>query len=321
MKTFYLTAFLLMVSAAFINAQENRQNSFLQSEFVKSPGNGTEFSPINRETTCDTLRFPLQGEITYYYLMPPQTGYVTGNNSFGDKVKAEYFSSFTTGSHITGIVAEFAVAVNRTNPDVRFGIWDNSGEGGKPGNLLAEASKPMASIVFDAQNEKVTTVMLQEPLAVEGPFYVGVILPVTTGDTVALWCRKHVVGYNGTAWDQWSDGTWFAFNDPENWGTNIQTTMTIHPIVCKTTGIEPDVVSEAFISPVSGMGIVNVNTWKSSEQVGFRVYSSGGALVYSRMFPGAVTSYNVDLSFLPKGIYVVRLSDKDHTYSQKIIIQ
>jgi len=320
MKSLYaiILPFCLLISNA--EAQNLRKENFQASGIVKTTTAVSSTSGELRETVCDTVRYPMPGEITYYFLMTPQVGYVTGNNSFKDKAKAEYFSTFETGSSITGIIAEFAIARSNSNPNITFGIWDNTGANGKPGTLVASATKPLASIVTDAQNEQLTSVTLSEPWTVTGPYYVGVVLPTTAGDTVALWCRKHVAGYNGTAWDQWEDGTWHAFSDPDNWTNNMLTSMLIHPIVCKTIGINELTDPETSISPNPANGVVNIRTWKSESMISLEVYSVKGAKVYSRSYPGSVTNYNIDLGNLPKGVYFIRLSDGKRQHSQKLML-
>ncbi|KAF0199979.1 MAG: hypothetical protein FD170_3857 [Bacteroidetes bacterium] len=320
MKSLYaiILPFCLLIST--VEAQNLRKDTFQASGIVKTTAAASSTSGDLRETVCDTVRYPMPGEITYYFLFPPEVGYVTGNNSYKDKVKAEYFSTFETGSTITGIIADFAIARSNSNPNITFGIWDNTGANGKPGTLVASATKPLASIVTDVQNEQITTVTLSEPWSVTGPYYIGVVLPTTLGDTVALWCRLHVPGYNGTAWDQWEDGTWHAFSDPDNWTNNMLTSMLIHPIVCKTIGINELTDPETSISPNPATGVINIRTWKSESMISLEVYSVKGAKVYSRSYPGSVTNYNIDLGNLPKGVYFIRLSDGKRQHSQKLML-
>jgi hypothetical protein len=321
MKSLYaiILPFCLLISN--VEAQNSRKDINRASGIVK---NGTAASVASgdlRETICDTVRFPMQGEITYYYIIDDvDFGYITGNNSYKDKAKAEYYSTFETGSSITGIIADFAIAKNINNPNITFGIWDNTGTDGKPGALVASATKSLASIVTDVQNEQFTTVTLSEPWAVTGPYYVGVVLPTIVGDTVALWCRVHETGYISTAWDQFESGAWYAFNDPVNWGTTLFTSMLIHPIVCKTIGINELTDPETSISPNPANGVVNIRTWKSETIISLDVYSVKGAKVYSRSYPGSVTNYNIDLSNLPKGVYFIRLSDGKRQHSQKLML-
>lgn len=321
MKVLYaiILPFCLLISNA--EAQNSRKDIIRASGIVKNGAAASVASGDLRETVCDTVRFPMQGEITYYYIIDENDfGYITGNNSYKDKAKAEYFGTFEGGSSITGILAEFAIARSNSHANVTFGIWDNTGVDGKPGTLVASATKSLASIVTDVQNEQITTVTLSEPWAVTGPYYVGVVLPTSLGDTVALWCRAHEAGYNSTAWDQFESGAWYAFSDPENWGTTLSTSMLIHPIVCKNVGINELTDPETSISPNPANGVVNIRTWKSETMISLDVYSVKGAKVYSRSYPGSLTNYNIDLGNLPKGVYFIRLSDGKRQHSQKLML-
>ncbi|MBK6966202.1 MAG: hypothetical protein IPH20_20325 [Bacteroidales bacterium] len=77
--------------------------------------------------------------------------------------------------------------------------------------MVVSATKPLWAIAADVTNEHATKVNFDQPYTVTGPFYAGVFLPSSTGDTLAIWCRKHVTGYNGTAWEQWSTNAWYPF--------------------------------------------------------------------------------------------------------------
>lgn len=322
MKRFLTMVFTVLLFAGIASAQYTRQEILLQSGSTKTNLAQNQGATNLRETVCDTVRFPLAGEITYYFFyQPPHYGYVTGNNSYKDKAKAEFFGSFETGSAITGIVAEFAIARNNSNPNITFGIWDNTGTEGKPGTLVASTTKPLASIVADVQSHNLTSVSLSQPWAVTGPYYIGVVLPTTMGDTVALWCRKHVEGYYGTAWDQWESGAWYAFSDPDNWGNTLLTSMALHPIVCKTLGIGEEEDPEVSVAPNPASGIVNIRKWKSASDVEVEIFALSGKSMYKRSYPGTVTNFNIDPGYLPKGMYLLRLKDEKRQHIRKLILK
>jgi len=320
MKPIILIILTILFSVSVTTGQTTGRNAIAASEKVKSSLNLTGLDE-NRSVECDTLRYPLSGEIIYYYMLPPGVGYITGNNSYKDKVKAEYFASFEVGSSISGMIADFVVAKSVNNPQITFAIWNNAGPDGKPGAIVATATKSLSSIVTDVNSEHFTTVTFDQPYTVTGPFYAGVVLPTQLGDTLALWCRKHVAGYNGTAWEQWDNGAWYAFNNPDSWGTNMQTTMTIHPVTCKTVAIDEHADPDASVHPNPATGVVNITTWKSAEKIRLDIMTLTGNIAYSRSFPGAITNFNIDLSQLPKGAYMLRLSDGKRQHSQKLILE
>lgn len=311
-------ALLLFIPVSF--SQVTGKSAFTASEVIRHyPEVAGDNS--NRTIDCDTLRYPLSGEIIYYYMLPPGVGYITGNNSYMDKAKAEYFASFESGTTISGMMADFVIAKNTNNPQITFAIWNNAGANGKPGLMVASTTKPLSSIVADVTNERATTVTFDTPYTVTGPFYAGVILPASTGDTLALWCRKHVTGYNGTAWEQWSSNAWYPFNDPDSWGENMQTTMTIYPIVCQPVGLEEVADPEVTIHPNPATGVVNISLWKSTSDVSLEIISMNGQRVYTRAYPGSFTNFNIDLSFVPKGVYMLQLTDGQRKHSQKLILR
>lgn len=318
MKPMILIILTILFSVSVTTGQTTGRNAIAASEKVKL--GLTEYTE-NRSVECDTLRYPLSGEIIYYYMLPPGVGYITGNNSYQDKAKAEYFASFEVGSSISGMIADFVVARSLNNPQITFAIWNNAGADGKPGTIVATTTKSLSSIVTDVNSEHFTTVTFDQPYTVTGPFYAGVILPTQLGDTLALWCRKHVAGYNGTAWEQWNNNAWYPFNHPDSWGTDMQTSMTIHPITCKTVGIGEHSDPEASVHPNPATGVVNITTWKSKEKIRLDLMTMVGKSAYSRTFPGAITNFNIDLSQLPKGVYMLRLSDGNRQHSQKLILE
>lgn len=320
MNPMILIILSILFSVSVATGQTTGRNAFAASEKVKSSFGQIETTE-NRSVECDTLRYPLSGEIIYYYMLPPGVGYITGNNSYKDKAKAEYFASFEVGSSISGMIADFVIASSVNNPQITFAIWNNAGADGKPGAIVATTTKSLSSISSDVNSEHFTTVPFDQPYTVTGPFYAGVILPTQPGDTLALWCRKHVAGYNGTAWEQWDNGSWYAFNNPESWGTNMQTTMTIHPVTCKTVGITEHADPEASVHPNPAGGVVNITTWKSAGKIRLDILTLTGSIAYSRSFPGAITNFNIDFSHLSKGVYMLRLSDGNRQHTQKLILE
>ncbi|MFH1121933.1 MAG: T9SS type A sorting domain-containing protein [Bacteroidota bacterium] len=321
MKKLITVSIALLVSLSFIKGQTYERGSFTVSDNTRTYPASDNRPAATMAIECDTLRYPLPGEILYYILLAPDTGYVTGNNNFNDKAKAEYFGSFEAGTTISGLIADFAVAKNSSNPQVTFAIWNNQGTNGKPGAIIATATKPLSSIVADVNGQHFTTVTFNEPCTVTGPFYAGVILPTDPGDTLALWCRSHVAGYNGTAWDLWSDDEWHAFNDVVSWGENLQTTMTVFPIACKTVGMNNLTDPEVSVNPNPATGVINITTWKSQANIELQVFTMSGQKVYARSYPGSFSNFNIDLSFLQKGVYMLRLSDGERQHNQKLVLE
>ena len=323
-KVFLMLAMSFLVTFG-LQAQETATRKSRPSGVVRTQLLSVRPDARQKEVSCDTLRYPIGGTVTYYTIDPLPgepfaDGYVTGSNTYSDKTKAEFYTAVGSGKAITGFVAEFAVAksVSNSNADITFGIWDNSGANGKPGTMKASATYPLSFIIEDIEKNWLTIANLEEPYVPTGPFYVGVVMPQTIGDTIALYCTPHVAGYAGTAWEQHSNNTWHDIS--VSW-TNMNITMLLHPIVCPVVGIEEVADPQASISPNPSNGIVNIKTWRNKTVINLEVYSMSGKKVYAKSYPGAMTNFNIDLEFLPQGVYVVRLFDESRQHTQKILLK
>lgn len=111
MKKVYLMLVFGMLVTFGTQAQESTSRKSSPSGVIRTQLLSVKPDATQRDASCDTLRFPMGGTITYYTIDAPDVGYVTGNNSYGDKAKVEYYTAVGNGSAITGFVAEFAIAI------------------------------------------------------------------------------------------------------------------------------------------------------------------------------------------------------------------
>jgi len=194
---------------------EKLQNLDMRSSAVMKPGkNGP-----------DTLNYPLPGEYVLY--ISDGGGYVAGNNEYGDLAKANYFS-IDQPYYITGILIDFGVATGGNVP-VEIAIWDNSGPNASPGIKLGSETIGLQTIINDVQNETTTYIAFDPPVNIPGSFYAGVLLPSAQGDTVAIYTNTSGDTSPATAWEQWSDFSWHAYDDPSGWA--LEVSHAIFPIV------------------------------------------------------------------------------------------
>ncbi len=174
---------------------------------------------VNNNT--DTLNYPLAGEYALYVY---DGGYVSGNNDYGDLAKANYFAS-SQAYMVTGVLIDFGWATGG-NTDIEIAVWANSKS---PGNKIGSQMIGLQSIINDVTNDQTTFVNFDDPVIVNGDFYVGVVLPTAAGDTVALMTNTDGDTDPATAWEHWSDQTWYPYDDPMSWDYKIS--HAIFPIV------------------------------------------------------------------------------------------
>jgi PKD repeat protein len=232
------------------------------------------------------------------------TGFVAGNNSYGDKAKAERFANtYPAGSTVKGAFLAFFNATGTGT--ATLAIWDNTGTGGAPGTIQRQQTVNISNIPTNGNS--VFWDLSANPYTITGNFYVGVILPTGTGQSVALYTTAVGEVNPGTAWEQFSDNTWHAYSETGvSWGINV--THAIFPIVCTPSG--------TVLAPVADF-IANPTTANINQTVAFTNQSTNNPTSYSWSFSPATmtyvngtnsTSVNPQVQFTAAGNYTVSLT-------------
>ncbi|MBX7243648.1 MAG: T9SS type A sorting domain-containing protein [Bacteroidia bacterium] len=196
-----------------------------------------------------------------------QWGYVSGQNSYYDNAKAEFFNYSGPPTTVSSVILHFGHAVS-SNPNTTFQIkvWDKDANG-KPGVVLDSQMVNLQDIVNDVANGD-STVVLLNGANVSGPFFVGFDLPYNSGDTFAIYTNRD--GNSpppGTAYEQWSDGSWWAFSEPTGWNYNVSTA--VYPVLSTTpykiTGVVYNDLNSNCIQDASESGLKNIklNVWNT----------------------------------------------------------
>jgi len=98
------------------------------------------------------------------------------------------------------------------------------------GNIYIGDSEKDKIYKYDINNDAVTDfVEFSFPIIITASFYVGAILPTTTGDTLVILSNTDGDTNPGIAWEQWENGDWYAISNISAWGLNIS--QAIFPIV------------------------------------------------------------------------------------------
>ncbi|MFP4471049.1 MAG: PKD domain-containing protein [Bacteroidota bacterium] len=290
---------------------------------------GAEVSNVTRtgfihtvsQGNCDTTAYPLPGEYTYYIIFSNGSGYVSGNNSYGDLAKASYFDEGNEG-YLFGGIFDFAVADMSmiSNTEVKFHTWAADGPQGSPGTVLSTQSMLMAEIRQNVDWERSTLVFFDEPLALDGPFFLGVELPQNTGDTLVLFTNEDGQGNPANGWEQHNTNQWYPYTDAQqSWGLNID--HAIFPVVCNTTGISnPLLKNKILVYPNPASETIYVsNPDGSLKNISVSVTDLMGRQVIA---PKAVSSGNLEIGLgsLTEGIYLVTVFTDEGMRVEKIQI-
>jgi hypothetical protein len=205
------------------------------------------------------------------------------------------------------------------NPDITFNVWDNTGPDGKPGTVLGSALVPITQIFDDVTAQQATEVIFDPPVLINGPFYLGLVLPTTVGDTLALFATDANEVDENTAFEQWDDGSWNDF--VYSWGLPL--TQSIYAQYCDVGfGIEdnhPVGGVKIYPNPVSGILNIDLDPSLVKGMTEIRIHNILGQLQMDfRIYP-TDENITIPLHVLNQGIYIITISNKDMKISQRLI--
>jgi PKD repeat protein len=182
--------------------------------------------------SCDTifnLTSTLDTPTVYLADTGTGAGYLSGNNIYGDFMKAEGFGGIA-GDYVTSATLFFGeVTVNPadSNNTVKVYVWDNTGtdiygDAGAPGNVLDSTTitlKQIAQAVTATYANSVITGVTAQftgQAALTDSFYVGVVLPTVNGDTIAFFTNIVPPGPDGNGWEYEAN---FVSGSGNGWGS------------------------------------------------------------------------------------------------------
>ncbi|WBM74406.1 reprolysin-like metallopeptidase [Saprospira grandis] len=256
---------------------------------------------------CDTIsNYDVANDNPALYNAGGPGGYLAGHNGYGDIAKADYFNYGGANTHLTGAYFGFgqAVAANASN-SFNVQVWD--GTGGTPGAVIASIPIAYQDIVtLIAGGNNVAFVPFGNiALPASNEFFVGI--EYTYGnDTIALITNTDGETSPATAWEQWGDGTWHAYDETGSWGIDVA-----HYIV-PVLGTLP---SANFSPNNSTICLGNSITFNNS---------STDADSYEWFFPGgspaSSTAMNPSVSYNTAGTYDVALVATNDCISDTLIV-
>jgi len=235
-----------------------------------------------------------------------QSGYLAGNNSYGDEAKAEKFYA-APGNEVGGGLVFFSVATinaGDSSQNVAVNLYDATGAGGSPGTVIATANVTLREIA--AAVTQVNTSHQLAPLFVSftptlhltanAAFFIGVVLPTTVGDTVAIFSNSQTTT-NGHGWEMQSDGNWYDWDSVYTSGTAFHSGLYIGASICMG-------------SPVAAY-TTNPSSVCAGSAVQFSGSAGNGETAWSWSFtggnPSTSTSQSPSVTYAAGGTYSVKL--------------
>ncbi len=273
---------------------------------------------------CDTLRFPLPEPLTYYII--PGKGYVTGNNSYGDKAICDYFENTQPNLVITGMICEFSKAKQAAgnNEKIPVKIWNTDGSSGNPGLTLVSDTLLLSSLVNDVTNNKYSTIDFAVPVQPGGSFYMGIQLPVLTGDTLCLWSTSLGKLPVNTTWilqnnNKWESAQilWTTQGEPD-----FIISCAIYPKICLLNSVENKEIQVPFaIWPNPAKEFITiVNQQGMQDNFLYSVFDISGKELLKGSLSDTLSTM-IDVRMLKPGIYIVHIKGKKAVFSTRLVVR
>jgi|GEM_PF-1400386 len=272
----------------FSTGQSDRMNFYLntsRANLLTSTGCSNTGGPVTQCPGTDTVNFPVQGTLTTY--TSNQGGYISGHNSYMDAAKAEYYANTQGYSSVSGMRFLFGAATAaNSNSSITAKVWDDSN--GEPGQVITSATININDII--AANGDIT-VMFPAPVTVSGAFYVGFDVDYSTpGDTVALQTNTQGDVTTNTAWEQFSNGDWYPYDDANSWGVALSNSA--HPVIegmeVSVSPANPNIPTGGSIQLITTSTVSNV-TYDWSPSAGLSCTSCANPTAS----PAATTTYTL----------------------------
>ena len=250
--------------------------------------------------SCSDLGNVVGSEVLY----STGSGYVSGNNNYGDLAKAEYFDNYAPYTNLEGAYFSFGFAwVDNASTNITINVWaDDGGNSGagqftySPGTILATTTVNINDIKNDIDNGDSTYVSFGS-INIPGNFYVGFIIPDPTGggDSIAVRTGQQNAGTD-KGWEQWDSGDWYSYEEA-GWGSTFNNA--IYPVVCSTGAPMPDF--EANNTIIAAGNTVDFTDLSTCSPTSWDWSFSGGT-------PNTSTNQNPAITYNTAGTYDVTLS-------------
>ena len=275
---------------------------------------GVVASSFAAMSQVDTLTAHFMGNPALYYAdaAPFDSGYVSGNNAFGDVAKMQLFDN-TNGVIGAGTINKVAMAipVKMGTGSVLVAIWaDNAGAPANLASPLGSVIVPLSSIdtaaaAFDICDgtrfyNHVAAFSSSVAIPANGKFWAGVVLPTGAGNGIALFTNNNTTnplpaGAAGKSGEIWNDATFHTM--AAAWGVPLS--FSIYPIVNFTAGVNENVASTS-VYPNPANTELNIKTTEEISSV--VITTTDGKTVATG------NTSNINVSELNAGMYIYQVT-------------
>ncbi|MDD3858874.1 MAG: PKD domain-containing protein [Bacteroidales bacterium] len=262
-------------------------------------------------TVCDTIGNLQNGEIPYAMQINGMTGFYGGHNSDRITMYADYYDYHTFNQVYGVIVPVMDIAYLSNNSYIRFMTWDGAHD--KPTTILGEQKVYLR----DLRENYLQVILFDEPLEVDGPFYLGYSINYADGDNfvVGMAPNRGHGGFN-TLWVN-KNGLWTRSSSEYD----ISTSTGIRPLTC-LVGIEDEMMTDCtgiYPNPCSDRLFVE-NSLNFDKGDFVEIFDKTGKTILMQFADEGSQSIELNTQDIAQGVYFVRIFTKGKLVNDKISI-
>ncbi|PLX05747.1 MAG: hypothetical protein C0596_18810 [Marinilabiliales bacterium] len=258
---------------------------------------------------CDTIGNLLEGEIPNELYINGLQGELGGQNSDNIKMYADYYDYHTFNEVYGVIVPVMDLAYGSHSSYIRFLTWDGAED--EPTTVLADQKV----YLHDLGSNYIQVIYFDEPLEVDGPFYLGYSINYADGD-------KFVVGMSPNRCNNGFSTLWV--NDGESWSSSVSkydvaVSSGIRPLTCLVGIEDKEIQSNIGLYPNPCSDILTVNNGYTFDDGDFvEIFDKTGKTIMMEFTEPGSEEIKLDVSQLSPGVYFTRVFTQGKLIVEKL---
>lgn len=280
----------------------------------------------------DTLSEFFTGTPTVYgidQVVPADSGYLFGNNAYGDVAKLMKIDAVTGLSGMGSIKSVLVGIAGKVDMggSMKIKVYDFTSAtvlGAELGSItvpLSQIDTTVAGYALAGGAPRIYNVAVNfsTPIAIpaSGAFLVGVELPAATGGAVAIISNTFgdFAAATTNTFELWADNTLHTV--PGSWGVGVTSALAIFPVINYTSSIdELNLTSSIYPNPTTNELNFNLNGVQMSN---IKVYGLDGKLVMDNEVNG--TSGQISVATLNNGMYICEIVSQNGNVSKSTFVK
>jgi V8-like Glu-specific endopeptidase len=245
-------------------------------------------------------------------------GYLSGNNVYQDKQKAEFYNKieFSPLNAVTGAYVAFAYATGTDDTQIEMRVLQESF--GFPSTVLGSSFVSLG-LIKDKADVDYVYFSFDPAIEVNSSIYLSLVLPQTPGDTVALMTVEQA--NTNTAWEQNYESNWYPYSDSlMSWDISLSHIIALEiGRFAAVDEIQED-LNEINLYPNPAKEQFTVESINQSIHK-IELYDAMGRLLKQENNLNSTYNFTMDIASVKSGIYLLLVYTENKITPTKVVIE